>query len=123
MTRSKAMRLIYLKLNAIGLNNEDLHEILNKMCRAGEIKHASLSASSGFELHKIIKVIFSTDVFVEDSPIIKRILREMREYPECIPHIYKILERYKKKTIYQLSPKQCGFVLGYVLKNKEEKCN
>ena len=117
--RSNAIKLLWKKASEIGLNSDQIHDILQGWVDAGFIKHASITQMENPELALFMNKVLETNVFIKDDKITSYIKSIIKHNPELEPKLQGILRRYKMLSLYQMSMPQKRFLVGYILKNSE----
>ncbi|MFA5628152.1 MAG: hypothetical protein WC965_11870 [Thiohalomonadaceae bacterium] len=119
--RKQAIRLLWGKASAEGMNSDDLHTKLRIMQGRRQIRYDSIRKLSGYEISKILKSLFKVKVFVSDEPIILYVRNICRKHHDLQQHVNNIIKHYKAESIYQLTPGQHRFIVGYLKEKVAEK--
>ena len=116
--RANAIKLLWVKAREIGLNSDQIHDILHTWVEAGFVKYARISCLENQELAIFMNKIFDTNVFITDDPTTAYI-RSLTKNPDLHGKMQGILQHYKLQSLYQMTVKQKRFLIGYLLKNQK----
>jgi len=111
--RRKALRLLWQKANENGMSSEYLHDILSMWVQNGLVKTNRLSAMENSELSWTLEQLFRVKMFIYDEPMTKYIRSLIRSTHGLGEKVEGVLRKWKKESIYQTTPKQKQFLVGY----------
>jgi hypothetical protein len=116
--RTNAIKLLWVKAKEIGLNSDQIHDILQCWVEAGFIKYPRISMLENKELAQFMNKVLDTNVFIQDDNTTKYLRYLINKSELSKSKAQGILNHYKIESIYQLKPNQKRFLIGYLQKNQ-----